>query len=231
MFPRIVDTAVGTSAFARPELDGTLVVDVAGLAVDDIAEHTLLDEIETEHLFFAVAAVFEHHARHARALARLDHLPALFDRKAAGNLRQRDLAVFHRAAGDIAMNLPRRNAVDDIDVVKFAGLPITFGADKPSGGRLAVAFEPPEFGIHLGLKQIAHADDLGTRNHRDAVNGGRAAHAETDDGDPHLLHRLEGETLHRSADGAVQLQSVAHASRCHRDRAHPRRSLQKITPV
>ena len=184
---------------ARTELERALVVDVTCLAVDDIPENPLLDEIETEHLLFAVTAVFEHHARHARALARFDHLPALFDRKAAGNLRQRDLAVFHRAAGDFAVDVPWRHAVDYVYVVQLARSPVTVGADEPLGGRMTVALEPVKLRIDTVLKKIAHADDLGTGNHHDAVDGGRAADTEPNDGDPHLLHRLEGETLHGRA--------------------------------
>ena len=92
------------------------VVDIAALAVDDIAQNALLREVEHKHFVLTVHAVFEHHARDFGRLARLDVFPALVYLERAWNLHKRDLAVAHRAHARLQVPVPARAVVNDIHV-------------------------------------------------------------------------------------------------------------------
>ena len=213
-------------------LEAALVVDVAGFAMDNLSEHPLSDHVEHRHLVLAIAAVLKHHAGHLRALARLHHLPAAVQRKRPRDLDKRDLAMFHRAHRARHVQMPWRHAVHDVHLVHLADAPVAVRpGERLERRRLAVVREPLDLPVDPVLEKVRQGHDLRAGNHRDAVHGGRASRPHANNGDAHLLHRLEREALHRRAARTEELQRAARTACRHRDGAHPRRSSEEVPAI
>src|SRR2546422_131658 len=83
------------------------VVEIAALAVEQLAEQAALGEDEGQHLAAVVAAVLHHHAVPLLLLRRLHELPALLHGDGGGDLGGGVLSRAHRGQADRHVPLPR----------------------------------------------------------------------------------------------------------------------------
>ena len=173
------------------------VVNVRALAVDDVAKHAELRQVEGEHLDLAVAAVLELHAVALRLLALLNELPTLVDAERARDFGEDVLAAVHRREGDRDVKLPRGRVVDDVDVRIVAKRLPRLVAKILLRGRL--------FGVRqttLGLLDLLrvliadrrHGD---AREPLDALHHALATTAHAHDAKLDLRNRRRGVTVHR----------------------------------
>lgn len=61
------------------ELDLSKVMEIARLGMENLAQQTLLDQVQTEHLGLVVTAVFHHDAMAPGLLGGLDELPVFIE--------------------------------------------------------------------------------------------------------------------------------------------------------
>ena len=206
------------------------IVDVRAFPMHQISKLALTAEIEREHLGFAVAAVLKLHAVALGAFGGFHKLPAFIDRHRGRNFDVNMLAAFHGINANGCMKTPRRNVVHAVDAIPFTHLfPGVLIIPENLRSRLAVVLEPLQLPFDTKLAYVAKSSDLHPGNHRDAMNSAGTAAAEPHNADTHLLERSGGEAIHHAAV-PTELEAVSATGR-HRRRAHPCRSLEKISSV
>ena len=175
---------------AVAELDGAQVVQVAALAVEDLAQEPLPHQVQAEHLRAVIDAVLHHQAEFPGLLRGLEQLPALLQRGAHRHLRDGVLAGPHRRQHHGGVPLPGRGRVHQVDVLLLAHpLEVARAA--------AVALRAREPG---GLDQVLRPGHLGRV---DIADGGEArpldAEQVADMHHSHAAHPHEAEAdfLHR----------------------------------
>ncbi len=180
------------------------IVDVGALGMQDLAEQPLLGHVETRQFEEVVNAVLEHHAVTARALRGVDQLPALLDVGGGGNLDGHMLAVLHGVNGQRHMVHPVGGDVDQVDIVTLAKLFVSLGAYVLVGRRLAcIGQSLLALGYIVGLK-IAQTFDLDPVDMGETVDGGRTAHAESDESYADHGNGIGGESEHRLLAGGAR---------------------------
>ena len=130
---------------------------VAALAVQDLAEQAFLDHVKDRQLLTSVAAVFQKHTGHTRALIGLDELPALVHRICAAYLGRNVFSCVHRVDTDGNMCLPRGGRNDGIHLIHFQKVVVIGG-----NGRLGAAFGDDKLAriFDAVLVKITYADHV-----------------------------------------------------------------------
>ena len=113
-------------------------VDVGTLGVGQFAEHALAHHVQGLQLEEVVAAVLQHHAVPAGALAGLDQLPAAVQVQGRRHLDRRVLAVAHGADRHGHVPRPGRADVDQVQVQLAEVAPVLGAGGEFAGRRPAV---------------------------------------------------------------------------------------------
>ena len=174
------------------EQDPAQVVNVGGLAVDDVSQESGLHHVEHEHLVVSVAAVLEHDAVPAAPLGSLHQRPALFDRVGRRHLDPRMLAGVERGHRHRHVPVPRGRDVHEVEVVTAAEvLEVVVPLVVACGTRLALSMGEGLRGSNLLGDDVADGLDLHLVDGKEVAEQARPAAAHTDDADPDHVAGLE----------------------------------------
>ena len=157
----------------------------------------MLRHVERRQFEEIVNAVLEHHAVAPGLLGGVDQLPALVERHGCGNLDGHMLAVLHGVDGHRHMQLPRGADVHQVDVVALAELfPPLLAAVRSRCGEIVFRENLLRLLDPLGIEVAERLDfdpvDMGETLHRTG-----AAHAQSDESDPHDRNRVDSQPQHR----------------------------------
>ena len=185
-------------------LEFPLVVDVSGLAVNDLTKQPHPCHVERKKLRLAVAAVFEHHAVAARLLARLHLLPELFDSERTGHLGEHMLAVEHGAHVDRMVRFPVGDGIHNIHVRIGAQAFIPLDPCVFLRFRESVLHSPVVCLCNAARNPIADGGHAHTRQDRKPSHTARSTGPYADEPDPNLVHGLVMVALHRRAGRTIR---------------------------
>jgi hypothetical protein len=170
-------------AFAR-ELDAAEVMEVAGLAVEDLAEDAFADEIERHELDPVVAAVLHHLAVLLVLFGRFDQGPTVLDRHGRRHLGRGVLAVAHGRQANRHMPLPRRRRHDQVEVLGRAhALEIALSVRITGRLRLPGLDDPFLGPFHVGRADVTDGLDLDALDIEVVLDVGRTHAADADEAD------------------------------------------------